>query len=493
MRQSPLTRLTYALCACTILQGCIPSFPLDAEKEKASVTMPKGFSESDEPAKPSDNTDKTTKAGVSAYESWQVFFTDEHLSKLIATALEHNQELHILEQEIAIASNEAMARRGEYLPKIGIGGGIERERVGKYTSQGQNDEDIGLPKVLRNRQAGFIASWEVDIWKKLRNAAQSAYLQYMASIEGRKFAVTHLVAEIANTYYELMALDKQLEIVKRYVDTLQQAQKVVQYQQEAAKANSLAVTRFDAEVLKNQSRLYTIQQQITITENRLNMLVGRFPQPVERSTEQFTKMMPHAVKAGVPVELLENRPDISQAVLDMQAAELDVSVAKARFYPSLSIDANTGFQAFNSKYFLHTPESLFYTVAANLTTPVINRMAIEADYLSANSQQLQSIYHYQQTMINAYAEVVNQLNAIKNIEKIYKLKNSQVQALNKSIDISSTLFKAARIDYLEQLLTQRDALEAQMELMEVKQQQLSAYVNLYEALGGGWRDDNNTQ
>ncbi|NBO17744.1 MAG: efflux transporter outer membrane subunit [Proteobacteria bacterium] len=443
-------------------------------------TPPVGVKAADQPGTPENL--------LSVRENWRMFFTDPHLKNLIEGALQNNQELHILEQEIAIAGNEVMARRGEYLPKVSAGADYGADKVGKYTSQGTSDEGFGLPKVLHNREAGFYASWEVDIWKKLRNAAQSAQYRYLSSMEGRNFAVTNLVAEIANTYYELMSLDRQMDIVKRYVSTLQQAQQVVQYQKEAAKTTSLAVTRFEAEVLKNQSRLYTLQQQITVTENKLNALVGRFPQPIERSSKEFTQLNPQPIKSGIPVELLENRPDIKQSVLDMKAAELDVSVAKARFYPSLSLDAGAGFQGFNSKYFTHTPESLFYNVAANLTAPVINRMAIEADYLSANSKQLQSIYNYQQTIINAYVEVVNQLNAIRNSEKIFSLKTSQVKALTKSIDISNTLFKAARIDYLEQLLTQRDALEAQIDLMETKQKQLSAYVNLYKALGGGWRN-----
>lgn len=472
------------LCFCLALQGCIPNVDIDAQKEKSAITLPGDFPEGVK----DDDKEKAAAKQFKAQDSWQMFFTDDHLHGLIETALKNNQELHILEQEIAIAGNEVTARTGEYLPKIGAGGSYDMDRVGKYTSQGKNDEDIGLSKVLRNREAGFYASWEVDIWKRLRNAAQSAQYRYLSSIEGKKFAITHLVAEIANTYYELMALDRQLEIVKRYVGTMQQALKVVQYQQEAAKANSLAVKRFEAEVLNNQSRQYILQQQITQAENRINALVGRLPQPVERSSKEFTNFSLQKIRSGIPSELMENRPDIKQSELDMQAAELDVSVAKAKFYPSLSLDAGIGLQGFNAKYFTHTPESLFYNVAANLTAPVINRMAIEADYRSANSRQLQSIYQYQQTVIGAYVEVVNQLNAVRNYEKVFSLKENQVKALNKSIEISNELFTAARIDYLEQLLTQRDALESQMQLMETKQQQLSAYVNLYKALGGGWRE-----
>lgn len=475
-----LSRLLSSVACLALLTGCVPALTGDAEQEKAALTVPESFG----PALPSEAQTSTARM------EWQAIFPDPVLQGLIGTALKNNQELRILEQEIAISDNEVSARQGEYLPKVDIGAGYELEKVGEHTSQGVSDEAHELSSVLHNHQAGLFASWEVDIWKKLRNAKQSAYYRYLASVEGRKFAQTQLIAEIASTYYELLALDQQLEIVTRYIDTLQQAQEVVQYQQQAAQATSLAVNRFSAEVLKNKSLLYKLQQKVTVTENRLNALVGRFPQPLARDAKQFLSLTPPEVHAGLPADLLENRPDIQQATLDMKAAELDVSVAKARFYPSLSLDAGLGFEAFNAKYFLNSPESVFYNVAANLTAPLINRMAIEADYRSSNSRQLQSIYHYQQTVINAFVEVVNQLSAIRNMQQTYASKEAQVKALNDAVDISGVLFKAARIDYLESLLTQRDALEAQMELVESKQQLLAYYVNLYRALGGGGQQGN---
>lgn len=476
----------FASLACTtiLLSACVPALNGDTAKEKAAFTFPDIFSAEES----SESGKGTTETKSSAYTDWQQFFMDSQLRELIETALSNNQELHVLEQEIALAKNEVSARRGEYLPKVGAGANYEREKVGENTSQGASDNALGLPSVLRNRQAGIFASWEMDIWHRLRDAKESAYYAYLASVEGKKFMVTHLVAEIADTYYELMALDQQLELVKRYVETLQQAQQVVEYQKEAARANSLAVNRFAAEVLKNRSLQYKLQREVTVTENKLNTLVGRFPQAIKRKSADFlTQTMP-ILHLGLPSQLLENRPDIQQSIFAMQVAELDVEVAKARFYPSLSLDAAVGFQGFNSKYFLNSPESLFYNTAANLTAPLINRLAIEADYQSANSKQFQAIYRYQQAVINAYVEVVNQLTTIKNMEKTYASKEGQVEALKKSIEVSNILFRAARIDYLESLLTQRDALEAQMELMEIKQRQLSAYINLYKALGGGWRD-----
>jgi multidrug efflux system outer membrane protein len=476
---SPLT--VSLLSAALLLQACAPTLP-DALRNKPTMTaVPEAFPDyGPYPA-------SSAEEAIAVNQDWHSFFDDPHLVTLIETALEHNQELNILKQEIAIANNEVTARRGEYLPSLGLGAGYDYEKVGEFTSQGVNDEQAGVSKRLHNRHVGLVASWEVDIWSKLRNAKKSAYYEYLASIEGRKFATTQIIAEIANSYYELLALDNQLAIIKDYIDTLQKAQEVVNWQKQAAKTTSLAVKRFAAEVLKSKSKLYEVQQAIVVTENRLNALVGRLPQPIARSSEPLTEITPQMADIRVPTDLLENRPDIKEASLALQAAELNVQSVKARFYPSLSIDAALGYEAFNSGHFLESPASLFYNIAAGLTSPLLNRMAIKADYFSANSRQIQAIYEYERTFIHAYTDVANQLASIHNLDKTYQLKSGQVNALSESLDIADTLFKAARIDYLETLLTQRDYLETRMEQIETRQQQFSAHIALYKALGGGWR------
>jgi outer membrane protein TolC len=261
---------------------------------------------------------------------------------------------------------------------------------------------------------------------------------------------------------------------------------IVKLQKEAARVTELAVRKFEAEVLKTKSMQYDIQQNITETENRINFLLGRYPQPIPRSDKAFGDLVPNVVHAGIPSQLLANRPDIKQAELDLSAAKLDVQVAKAQFYPSLGISAAVGYQAFNPAYLFRTPESILYSLGGELVAPLVNRNAIKAMYVNANAKQIQAVYNYERTIINAYVEVANQLAKISNLEKSYDLKSKQVDALNQSIGISNDLFKSARADYMEVLLTQRDALESKFELIETKKQQMNAMVNIYQALGGGW-------
>ncbi len=164
-----------------------------------------------------------------------------------------------------------------------------------------------------------------------------------------------------------------------------------------------------------------------------------------------------------------------------------MKVARAEFYPSFNISAAIGFQAFNPSYLVRLPESLLASLAGDLAGPLINRNAIKAEYYSANARQVQAVYNYERTILNAYLEVATQMSKIDNLGKSYDLKAKQVEALTRSIDISNDLFKSARADYLEVLMTQRDALEAKLELIETKKEQLSSVVHIYRNLGGGWQ------
>ncbi len=424
---------------------------------------------------------------------WKDYYKDPNLDSLIDTALKNNQELNITLQEIEVAKSEVRARKGEYLPFVGLRAGAGAEKVSRNTPQGALEHNIEIvpgkenPEPLGDFTVGAFANWELDIWKKLRNAKKAAVSRYLSSVEGKNFMMTNLVSEVANSYFELLALDNQLAIVKQNIEIQNNALEIVKLQKESARVTELAVKRFEAQVLNTKSLQYEIEQKITETENRINFLVGRFPQPVKRSTESFDTFVPNAVAAGLPSQLLQNRPDIKQAELDLAAAKLDVKVARARFYPQLGISAGVGYQAFNAQYLFKSPQSLVYSVAGDLMAPLINRNAIKAAYAGANAKQVQAVYNYERTILNAYVEVVNQLSNISNLEKSYGFKSREVEALNKSVEISNDLFGSARADYMEVLLTQRDALEARFDLIETKKQQLNAMVNIYRALGGGWK------
>jgi len=424
---------------------------------------------------------------------WRRFFTDKYLINLIDTALVHNQELNITLQEIASVQNDVLLRQARLMPTVSARLGVGVEKVGRYTSQGAGDASteikpgVEVPDVLMDYTPALYASWEVDIWKKLRTAKKAAITRYLSSIEGKNFVLTNLVAEVANAYYELIALDNQLEIVRQSVELQKNALEIVKVQKEAAKATELGVKKFEAEVLKSQGLEYSILQSIKETENKINFLLARYPQDVPREKANFLITVPAAVSAGIPSQLLANRPDIRRAELDLAAARLDVKVARAEFYPSLDITAALGLQAFKPSYLVKLPESVLFSVAGDLAAPLINRAAIKAEFNNANARQLQAIYNYERSILNAYLEVSTQLSRIDNVGRQYTLKAQQVDALSKSIDFANDLFRSARVDYFEVLMTQRDALEAKLELVDTKKDQLTAVVNVFRDLGGGWR------
>lgn len=441
---------------------------------------------------PENYAQQLTDSVNSAQLKWKDFFEDEYLVALIDTALANNQELRIMMQQIDVAQNEVKARKGEYLPFIDYGVSTEVEKVGEYTRNGSVEKNLDVkegeefPEPLTDYSAGLFATWELDVWKKLRNSKKAAALEYLSTIEGKNFMVTRLIAEIAQSYYELIALDNQLAIIEQNLELQGNALKMVRLQKEAARATELAVKRFEAEVAKNKSHKFEVQQEIVEMENKLNFLVGRQPQPISRNAKDFIETKINAINAGIPSQILLNRPDIRQAEFELEAAKLNIKVERANFYPSIGLKAGVGLQAFKPKYLTQTPESLLYSAVGDIVGPLINRNAIKADYNTANSKQIQAVYEYEKAILSGYIEVVNMLSKIENLKKSYILKEEQVEALTASIDLSTRLFQSARIEYIEVLLTQREALESKMELVETKKDQLLANINVYQALGGGW-------
>lgn len=468
------------ICSVISVTGCKS---LQVDERKASTETPEFFYGNATDSLQSENSSKL---------NWKEFFTDVNLQNLIEEALSNNQELNIMKQELEISKNEIRVRKGECLPSIDlkIGGGVDK--VARYTNIGAMEATTEMlpgkemPEPVSDLGIAAVAKWEIDIWGKLHNAKDAAVNRYLASVEGRNFMVTHLVAEIAQSYYELLALDNQLQIVNKNVEIQSDALDVIKKLKEAARTNELAVKRFEAQVLKTTALQFDISQKIIETENRINFLLGRYPQAIVRSTNNFEDLVPQQIYSGVPSEILMNRPDLRKAEYELTAANLDVKVAKARFYPSLGLSAGIGYQAFDPSY-IFKPQSLLYSLAGDLITPVVNRNAIKAAYNTANAKQIQTVIAYEQNILNAYIEVANGMNKISNLQKSFDLKKQEVDALTQSVDISNKLFKSARADYMEVLLTQREALEAKFELIETKIAQLSTSVAVYKALGGGWK------
>jgi len=466
----------FIILICIVFTSCKMLTPVQ-DKDKP---MPESYS---------DSKDSVNSAQI----KWKDFFQDRNLTSLIDTALKNNLDVLITLQDIDIARNDVRLRKGLLFPVVNGVAGAGLEKVGHYTSQGAGDASAEItpgnlvPENLGNFYLGLNTTWEIDVWKKLRNGKKAAFTRYLESIEGKNFVITNLISEISKSYYELLSLDNQLDIVKQTIELQKNALEIVKVQKEASKVTELAVKKFEADVLNSQSMEFDILQQIKENENKINFLLGRYPQAIVRDKSTFMTQLPQQIKSGIPSQLLANRPDIKQAKFELFATKCDVKSAQAEFFPSFSITGGVGFNAFKPSLLFNTPQSLMYNLAGDLVAPLINRNAIKAEYNKAKARQIEAMYNYQKSILNGFVEVSNQLSNINNLNNAFDIKSKQVDALTQSINIANDLFQYGKADYFEVLMTQRDALDAKIELIKTKQEQFNAVVNIYQALGGGWK------
>ncbi|MCL8536972.1 TolC family protein [Chryseobacterium gallinarum] len=482
MENSKTRNIITAIALSLVLASC--KAPMATViKDEVKENIPQNFNQEEQ-------ADENNNSGTTP---WRQFFTDPNLVSLIEIALKNNQELLITLQEIEIAKSGVLAKKGKLSPSVSAGIGAGLKKAGRYTSEGAGDASTEMepgkkiPDPLGNFEAGLNTSWEIDIWKKLRTEKESAVAHYLSTVEGKNFVLSNLIEEVADHYYELLALDNQLDIIQQYIKLQQRALEISKIQKEAAAATELAVKKFEAELAKSKASEYTIRQEIVEKENEINALLGRYPQPIARTKESFMSTIPQTIYTGIPSQLLANRPDIKRAELELKSSKLDVEAARKEFYPSLEISATLGLEAFKPSYLVKMPESIAYNMVGELAGPLINKSAIKANFQTADAKQIQALYEYDKTILNAYLDVANLMSKIKNIDQYYQLKSQETKALDQSIDIANQLFRNSRADYLEVLLNQRDALDAKMELIEAKQKQLSTVVDIYKSLGGGWK------
>lgn len=434
-------------------------------------------------------TDTTNVATL----NWRTYFADSTLHGLIDEALTNNFDLLTAYQRIEMARAGVRSSEGLLRPTVAAGGTTALRRFGLYTMDGAGNATTDIvegklvPVNLPDLFIGLQSFWEVDIWKKLRNQQQSAISRYLASVEGKNWVITNLVADVSGAYYELLALDNELEIVRQTIQIQQNAFDVVKIQRQAAASNELAVEQFEAQLFHAQNLEIELLQAITEAENFLNTLLARFPQPIFRDRERFNRTIPTQIGAGIPSDMLRNRPDIRAAELELIATKTDVQVARAAFYPSLILTGSLGFQAFSPKFLLSTPQSIAYSLIGNLAGPIINRKGIEAQFSGAQATQAEALYSYQKTIVNAYAEVNNQLSNLTNLRRMYDLKTRETALLTRSISTSDKLYRTGRATYLEVLFAQQNALQGKLELISTQKRQNQALINLYRALGGGWK------
>jgi NodT family efflux transporter outer membrane factor (OMF) lipoprotein len=471
--------LTTVVVACLIVSCKIP----EATQVPAVKNMPDKF-------------DNATDTSSIANLSWRKFFTDAHLVALIDTALKNNPDLAIAMQRIQAARAHLYLRQTAFYPSLNGVVSAGMDRFGDYTMNGVGNFDTNLSPNIKDDQkiprhptpdffVGLRSNWEIDLWGKLKNQKKAAFARMLASEKGRQFAITNIVATVASLYYELLALDNELEIVRKNIVLQEEALEVVKVQKEGGRATELAVQQFSAQLLNTKAIEYNIRQQLVEIENQLNELLGRYPQSIARDTSLMHQQLPANMQTGTPSQLLVRRPDIQQAEFELQATRADVAAARAAFLPSLNLSPYAGFHSFKAGL-LFDPGSIAYGVAAGLSAPLINRRAIIGELNIANVQRNEALFTYQKTLLASYKEVVTNLKSIENNTQSFNLKHKEVEELTNAVVTAKELYLAGYANYLEVITAQKGVLEAELQLTQNKKQLFLTAISLYRSLGGGW-------
>jgi len=424
-------------------------------------------------------------SSVTISPAWRDFFQDSVLRSLIDTALQNNHDLKITLQELAIAKSAITAKQGALLPSVSANLGAGISKVGRYTAEGAGNVGTELtpgrkiPTVIPDLAPTLQMDWTIDLWGKLNSDKKSAVERYLASEAGQRAIKSQLVADVAENYYALLALDYKLLVMQQYIALQKNAVRIARIQKEADADTQLAVEKFEAELAKAQSDEYVLRQSIIETENNLNLLLGRLPQPIARTKSDFLQLPMPATAHALSTQLLLQRPDVVQAEHALEAAKWDVETARKEFLPSFNLSAAVGLNAFNPKYLVKLPESLIFSALGSLTAPLINKKAIQANFSQADALQIEALYNYDKALMTAYIEMSTLQSKITNLKQLRQFKQKQDEALMRAVSAAQKLYLNNRATYLEVIDSERGQLDCKMELIDTKLQQLSTLIDMY--------------
>ncbi|WP_299097158.1 efflux transporter outer membrane subunit [uncultured Winogradskyella sp.] len=420
-------------------------------------------------------TDSLSMAEV----SWSEMFSDTYLQQYINEGLQNNLDIRTAIQQIAIANAYLKQGKAGYLPTLSATAKVTHQELS------QNSQFGSLFSSLDQYELSGSLSWEADIWGKIRSNKRAGEATYLQSVAAHQAVKTQLVSSIATTYYQLMALDSQLEVTQKTVDAWESSVTTIKALKDAGQVTQVAVDQNIAQFNNAKALLVDIEVAIFKAENTLNFLLGRPSQTVERGSLE-SQDLNSDIKIGVPATLLSNRPDVIASEYGLINAFELTNVARSNFYPSLTLTANGGFQSLQLDELLSS-KSLFATLVGGLTQPIFNKRQIKTQNEVAIAQQEQALLDFKKTLLTAGNEVSNALYDYNAVTKKFEYRQNEVEALRNAETNSDELLKNGYATYLDLLTARQSALSAELNLIDNKLQQMLSVVNLYEALGGGWR------
>ncbi len=425
-------------------------------------------------------TDRLPQDSLSiANLSWKQIFTDPILQNYIEEGLINNMDIRIAMQQIAIA--EAYVKQGKagYFPSLSVNATAARQELSKNSQLGAN-----LSSVDQFELAGGL-SWEADIWGKIRSSKRASDASYLQSVAAHHAVKSRLVANIAATYYQLLALDEQIRVTEETIDTRTKGLETTVALKDAGSVTEVGVKQTEAQLYTAQAILIDLKTQSRLIENTLSILMGSTPRKMNRGTLE-DQIIDIPFELGVPSELLSNRPDVIAAEYSLINAFEMTNVARSSFYPSLTLNANGGFQSMELDK-LFNVNSLFASVVGGLAQPIFNNRRIRTQYEVSQAQQEQALLQFKYALLRAGKEVSDAMYSIESASEKIVIKESENEAYNLATEYSQELLDNGMANYLEVLTAQERALSSNLDMVAAKNNRLQAIVDLYEALGGGWR------
>ena len=428
-------------------------------------------------------TDAMPKDSLSmANLSWKEIFTDAVLQKHIAKALENNLDIRIALQNIASAEAYLKQSKAAYQPTISVGPDYSFNTSSLNTQFGQI---VGERRYINQFDITANLGWELDLWGKLKGQEKAQYAAYLSSVAAHQNVKSNLVASIATAYYQLLAFDEQKKIFSNTIEIRKKNLETTKALKEAGIVSEVAVQQSEALVYNAEASLVTLDVQIQMLENTISLLMGEPSHEIER-TSLSTQNFAVNTDVGYPSALLANRPDVKQAEFNLINAFELTNAAKAQFYPSLRITGSTGVQSVDIDK-LFSGNSVFANVLVGLAQPILNKRQIRTNYEVSLANQERAYLNFRKTILNAGNEVSDALKMYNAQDQFIAFKKKELSAYDKSVEFSQELVNYGMANYLEVLNANVNKLNAEINIANAQYTKLQAGVELYRALGGGWR------
>jgi multidrug efflux system outer membrane protein len=414
---------------------------------------------------------------------WQIY-QDSTLQALVREAFTNNYDLRIAMARIEQSRALAMQARSHFVPSVNYNGAVSRGRNDLF---GSAYPDNG--GTVSSAIATLNASWELDLWGRIRRLNESARAQLLASEEARRGVRLTLLSDVATTYFQLLEWDEELAIALRTTNSFGESLQIFSERVSGGTAPALESERAEAALDDAAASVPIIRENISTTENQLCVLLGRNPGPIPRPAPLLAQRMPD-IPPGLPSSLLERRPDIRQAELLLRSANAEVGESVAEFFPKIGLTAFLGkVSPAMSAFTLGSANA--WGIAANATGPIFEGGFLVGQYRQAKAARRESELQYRFTVINAFREVSDALVSRLELIEARQHQVDEVDALESAVKLSTERYIAGKADYYEVLEAQQELFPAQLNLARTERDQLLAVVSLYKALGGGWEDETN--